>query len=233
MEYGGQNFDTGVAVKRDNASDGSSGWHHVMLVRPSGTVGGARLYVDGLGIGAIGGGYDGGDANYLTLGASTGNLANDNQDDNPGQSNFFRGVIDDLEMFVVGQNATTNFGAFDFAADNEFAAAQLAGKNAADVNGDGFVNQSDVAVLAANFDTANRVNGVALPDLAYRNRGDLDLNGVIDLLDAFVLHQGLLAAGQAGINFAALTGVVPEPTAIALAWATLGVALAQRRRSGR
>jgi hypothetical protein len=229
MEYGGQQFDTGVAVKRDSASDGSGGWHHIMLVRPFGAAGGGRMYVDGQGIGAIAGGYNGADANYLTVGATTGDLANENPNDDPGQSNFFRGVIDNLELFVLGQNGSANFGTFNFATDNQFAANQLQQFSAADVNRDGNVNQGDVGVLAANFDTANRVNGVVLPDLAFRGRGDLNLDGSIDLLDAFILHQGLLAVGEAGINFAALTGAIPEPTSWCLA-AGVCCALASGRR---
>ena len=178
VQYGGQAFDTGVAVKTDGDPDGSGGWHHVMLVRPNGTGSGARLYVDGQGVGAIPGGYDGGDPNYLTVGASTGNLADMDSSNDPGQADFFHGVIDDLEMFVLGVNgADFDYGTFDFAADNEFAANDLIGVDPADVDRDGFVNPDDVTVFATNFDTANVVNGVALPDLAYRERGDLNFDG--------------------------------------------------------
>ena len=234
IQYGGQEFDSQVTVKTDGAADGSGGWHHIMLVRPRGAAAGAHLYVDGQAIAAIGGGYNGADANYLTLGASTGNLADADGGNDPGQSEFFSGVIDDLDMFVLGVNgADFDFGTFDFATDNEFAADALVGLNPADVDRSGAVNQADVSAFAPNFDTSNLVNGVAVGDLTFRDQGDLNFDGTINLADAFILHGGLLAAGFGGLDFSQLgSGVIPEPsTALLLLIATGASVVARRSRA--
>ncbi|MGI9429366.1 MAG: PEP-CTERM sorting domain-containing protein [Bythopirellula sp.] len=234
VQYGGQQFDSGVSVKLDGAADGSGGWHHVMLVRPNGAGGGAHLYVDGQGVGAIGGGYNGADANYLTLGASTGNMADADGGNDPGQGDFFSGVIDNLDMFVLGENgAAFDYGTFDFATDNDFAANELIGVNPADVNRSGGVDQTDVAVFAPNFDTVNLVNGVAVPDLDYRDQGDLNFDGTIDLADAFILHGGLMAAGFGGLDFSVLKSPVPEPSTIAILIGAASIVAIGRRRQQR
>jgi hypothetical protein len=223
MRYAGTDFDTGVPIKLDAVN---GGWSHVMLVRPFGAAGGARMYVDGNGIGAAAGGYNGADATYLTLGASTGNLSDLDPGNDPGMGNFFAGVIDDLKMFVLGTSTNgVQYGQFDFATDNEVAAAGLAGVNPADVNRSGAVDAADVNVLLANWRSSNTFNGIVVGGLSLRDQGDLNLDGVVDLRDAVILHNGLLAAGAGtGLDFSLLG--VPEPAscwlfAVALAAAAL------------
>lgn len=221
MRYAGTDFDTGAPVKLD-AVEG--GWSHVMLVRPFGAASGVSLYLDGEGVGGAAGGYNGADATYLTLGANTGNLSDLDAGNDPGTGNFFTGVIDDLEMFVLGTSTADRieYGAFNFATDNEFAAAELMGVNPADVNRDGDVDADDVNELLSNWRFTNTINGITVSGLSLRDQGDLNFDGVVDIRDAVILHNGLLAAGGTGLDFAQLGTAVPEPTSCLM----LGIGLA-------
>lgn len=202
MRYNGNDFDSGV-----NASVGQ--WAHVMVVRPTGA--GAQIYVNGVAVAAAAGGYDGADNARLVIGANT-------SDDNGmiGMSDFFTGVVDQLEMFVMGVNGgdpATDYGTFDVSTDNAAIAAALAGKPQGDINLDGSVGPADVSRFVSNWlTTPKRLNNAAIADLDSYRAGDLNFNGIVDLDDAFILHEGLQLAGSAGLNFELLTGgTIPEP----------------------
>jgi trimeric autotransporter adhesin len=211
LRFGATDFDTTAAVGFDS-------WHHVMVVRPFGSAGGARMYVDGNAVAFAPGDYDTTDANYLTLGASTGDLADGVPGNEPGGGELFAGTIDNLEMFVLGLSSTVQYGAFVLPTDNAFIANRLSGKPLGDVNLDNFTNQTDIDLFSAHWQETKTVNGMVLGDLETRMNGDFNFDGVVDIFDAAVLHQGLLAAGfSSGLDFSRLgRDVVPEPSAAVL-----------------
>jgi hypothetical protein len=63
----------------------------------------------------------------------------------------------------------------------------------------------------------------------------LNYDGIVDLKDAYIVHQGLIGAGSAaGLDFSLLGSSLPEPTGAALAAiAMLFVASGTGRRKGR
>lgn len=96
-----------------------------------------------------------------------------------------------------------------------------------DVNLDGQISTDDIAAFVAGWKTV-------LPEddpLTAWGKGDLDLNGVSDLSDAFLLRSAL---GQAGLHFSfGQLAAVPEPSSLwGVGWA-LALASCWRRRSGR
>jgi hypothetical protein len=224
--------DTGVAVKRNNAADGSGGWHHVMLVRPFGASGGtygggARLYVDGIVIGFRSGAYTATDEAPLVLGANTSSTVT-GAEATAGSGDYFKGVIDDLELFALGTSNGTprvNHGEFDLRTDNEFIAQKLSGRAPGDLTLDGIVNNADVAEFVGNWGAEKVVDGAVLPDLTTYELGDFNLDGRVGLLDWGILRSNHV--NGANLNLAAiLSGAgIPEPTTAGLAClAALGLA---------
>ncbi|MDC0935825.1 PEP-CTERM sorting domain-containing protein, partial [Pirellulales bacterium] len=212
MVYNEVVTDSGVAVNFD-------AWTHVMLVRPSGAAGpsgGSRLFVDGVAVAAQLGGYDAADDTPLVVGANTGDDDVGTPALPPGTADFFQGAIDNLELFVLGVATTAPFddyGTFDYAADNQFAAAALTGLDG-DVNQDGLLTPTDVDDFVAGFLSVNLVNGIQVGDITSIKDGDLNLNGVTDLDDAFLLHEALVAAGAGGLVQFGFG--VPEPASAML-----------------
>jgi hypothetical protein len=85
----------------------------------------------------------------------------------------------------------------------------------ADINNDTFVDDGDVTAFVAQWR-----NG-SLPTSP--NPADLNQDGLVNLPDAFILHEELAAAGLGGLNFELLTSV-PEPSsAMLLAVAATGM----------
>ncbi len=221
LRYDGGDIDSGVAATPNQ-------WAHAMVVRPAGGTG-ARLYVDGFAIAADSGDYNHGDNFQLVLGANTG--AADSE--LVGTDNFFTGVLDDLEMFVLGVSFFDgiDYGTFDPAEDNPIIAAALEGIDPADVNMDGVVNAQDVDDFVASWLDAKTVNGISMGDLATRASGDLNLDGNINLLDWSILNAANPATGAT--IMAALQGV-PEPASLWLLGSSLAWLLIRRRAgSGR
>ena len=104
---------------------------------------------------------------------------------------------------------------------------------AGDINRDGMVNSTDVNTFVTNWRRSpKQVNGVSVGDLDTRLSGDLNMNGTVDIDDAFTLHNALRAAGVGGgLDFGLLGVSVPEPGSFSIA--VLGMAafgLARRRR---
>jgi hypothetical protein len=206
-------------------------WSHVMLVRPSGAAGGGRLYVDGIVVAANGVDYTGDDNASLVLGSNTSQDVDGNFDG--GTEEFFSGVMDNLEMFVLGTSTGDNpedFGTFDPQTDNQFIAGAMAGVPDGDVDMDGTLDPvADVDAFVAGWLNVNEVNGIQVGDLGSRAAGDLNFDGITDLSDAFVLHEALSAAGS-GLDFSLLTAAVPEPSTLVLLSLAALIGLAWRRR---
>jgi hypothetical protein len=108
------------------------------------------------------------------------------------------------DLFVVGPGETDG-GIYKLVVPTG-APNNLAG----DINQDGMVDQNDVLALKAGWYTT----GHATPFLQYTH-GDLNFDGITNLLDLYLLHDALLAAGQSS-GVEELSGQVPEPTGIAL-----------------
>ena len=196
-----------------------------LVARPYGPTGansGARLYVDGVAVAAAAGGYTGTDENVLTIGASTG----DDTNTTPGAANHFVGVLDELEMFVMGTSTATqtDFGTFNLGTDNPIVAASMAGIPDGDLTGDGNVtgdgtgdpSTDDVSAFVDGWRYEKTLNGVRIGDLETRNMGDFNYDGVVNLLDWQVLRINH-ATGAAGVDLGELLAAVPEPSALLLA----------------
>jgi hypothetical protein len=204
-------------------------WAHVMH-RTFGAGGGAVLLVNGIAVAATPNGYatgnQAGSALDLVIGAGL------NQ-----SSNFFQGQLDDFVLGVSGNNAGQpggrNYGTLDLATDNAFIRQNLAGVSAGDINRDGSVNSSDVNVFVPNWRRSQQVNGVTVGDLNSRLFGDLNMNGTVDIDDAYTLHFALRSAGvAAGLDFSLFGVSVPEPGSLAIVavgMAAIGVARRRRR----
>ncbi len=108
------------------------------------------------------------------------------------------------DLFVVGPGETDG-GVYKLVAPTG-APNNLAG----DINQDGIVDQNDVLALKAGWYTT----GHATPFLQYTH-GDLNFDGITNLLDLYLLHDALLAAGNSS-GIAELTAHVPEPSGIVL-----------------
>ncbi|WP_425400018.1 PEP-CTERM sorting domain-containing protein [Aeoliella sp.] len=246
---GGGESDVAVADTLD-----SNGWVHVMQISGTGDlVGGhsplaAIMYVNGIAVKAT---------DDLPELNNDGLSIGSNQ---AGDGNFYTGVLDDVAMFLWGDNSSqlgednavggTNgvggfnadgddWGAFSLLEDNEFIAMAIAdlgigALDDGDVNLDGDVDMDDIAALQSHWGNANLVDGFPTGDWMTRQQGDLNLDGLTNVLDAVVLRDELLAAGFSNITLDAIVGGtnVPEPNSlfIVMAGVTLGLVTFQRSK---
>ena len=180
---------------------------------------------------AAAGGYYGDDNASLVLGSNTGMDVDGNFIG--GTEEFFSGVLDNLEMFVLGTSTGAtpeDFGTFDLATDNQYVAGVMAGLPDGDVDMDGSLDPvADVDAFVAGWLNENLVNNIRVGDLDSRGAGDLNFDGITDLSDAFLLHEALAAAGG-GLDFSALTAAVPEPSTLVLLSLAAVMGLLWRRR---
>jgi hypothetical protein len=209
-------------------------WSHVMH-RTFGAGGGAVLFVNGIAVAATPNGYSTADQVVadlpLVFGSSIPNASNQS-------TNFFQGQLDEFVVGVAGNNTGQvngmamgrNWGDFNLATDNQFVARDLMGVNAGDINRDGSVNSTDVNTFVTNWRRVQQVGGVTVGDLNSRLFGDLNMNGTVDIDDAYTLHFALRAAGVgSGLDFGLLG--VPEPASFALTVFAMGAfGLVRRRR---
>jgi hypothetical protein len=165
----------------------------------------------------------------------------------PAYDNNFKGVVDDLKMYVYGNNsaqpgppAGQNYGTFSLLADNEWIVSQIALipggiLKPGDVNRDGSLNQTDVNAFVAGWKKEKRLQGflnsITVGDWQTWTWGDLNLDGIVDLKDAIILDHELNLIGAAGINFSQLGVGVPEPGSWIVAGTACAVAFCRRRRS--
>ena len=231
--------DSGVPVAYDQ-------WSHVMhlsgvtdLSRGS-TMSGGALFIDGVVVEAWKAVYEFHENQPLTIGAMQ--FEGDLNGATPSTPEYFyHGLIDDVDVFLWGTNTSdTDYGTFNAGTDNEWIAMQLAGFDDGDINLDGSVSgdgtgpasTDDVTALIENWLTVQTVNGVQIGDWNSRQQGDLNFDGIVDIKDAFILREGLLASPLSGsLDFSLLGSIaVPEPTALAMAGCALGIVIASRRR---
>lgn len=216
MRYNNVDFDSTVAVETDT-------WYHVMVVRPEGAANGAQMYVDGVAVAAAPGGYDGADTADLVVGSNTAG------DDGfaggegflGGTEEFFSGIIDDLTLFVIGDNSADvgpppgqDYGNFNFATDNGFAAFTISGV-AGDVDNNGILEEADKTAFIAGWMNENLVNDIRVGDLNSLGDGDLNYDGITDIYDLVIMQAVLPVAGLSTITTAELSGV-PEPASVTL-----------------
>ncbi|BBO32935.1 hypothetical protein PLANPX_2547 [Lacipirellula parvula] len=218
-------------------------WYHLMVVRPTGPGGGSILYVNGVAEAAATGLYFGEDApndevdatkqdnSPLVVGANTSesplSLAN---------NSYYRGIVDDLEMFVMGLNTTSDRGEFKFERDNKYAAF-FKPTHVADLTGDNAITMADVTIFANHWldekkltwSQAGNPRELVVGDLSTRMIGDLNYDGRVNLSDWAILNQANPAMGAAAM---ALIQSVPEPAACLLGAISLaGLVATVRRRN--
>jgi hypothetical protein len=239
MRYNGVDYDSGVLVTAGQ-------WSHIMVVRPAGAANGSRMYINGVARVVAPGGY-GNDWADLTIGASTagddGGVVHDEIPDPVGfmlgtPPEFYSGIIDDLEMFVMGVTPPPddiNYGNLNLVVENDFIASPVSGLSGlpGDVTNNNQFNQADKTAFIAGWMDRRMVDGFQVGDMVSLGQGDLNLDGITDIKDLLLIQGALSGAGLGTITAAELAGV-PEPSAALLAIVAAACALvAQRRRATR
>jgi hypothetical protein len=232
LQFGLQGIDSTTPVA-------FNAWSHVMQVAGSNDPENGRsnlgsvLYVNGVAVAASGALY-GFNESSLSIGS-----------DQIATANFYHGVMDNIRLSLWGNNSRQtnggagpngqNWGAFDLGEDNEWIANQLQTlgvTNPADVNLDGAVNTSDVTAFLPDWLSIRTANGIRVGDWISRQNGDLNYDGIVNLDDAFILHDGLIGEGiVGGLNFSLLGATVPEPGSAVLAFAGLFIFCGRGRQT--
>ncbi|WP_425399366.1 dockerin type I domain-containing protein [Aeoliella sp.] len=150
--------------------------------------------------------------------------------------NHFQGVIDDLEMYVYGDNsnltgppAGQDYGQFDLFADNKWIADAITSTvpggelKTGDINRDGNVDSLDIDAFVDGWLSQKVLvgahNSATVGDWETWGWGDMDHDGFVFMNDAYLLHEALLANGQGGLGMFGFPGgvQVPEPSSGAIA----------------
>jgi len=229
--YAGTEVNSNVPVSFDQ-------WSHVMVAIPDiAQPYRGVLYVNGVAIAAN-------QANYSTSATINAQalIVGANSDANGtliGTTNFFRGTLDDLKMFIWGRGynstsgAFTDFGTFNFRTDNAYAAANLS-PTFGDIAGSPGINQIDVNAFVAGWLHEKRVNNLRVGDITTYAAGDLNFDGITDLADAALFRQAMGLGAGAGLDLSAfnglINGTVPEPSAVVLITVLLSSIPRWRRR---
>lgn len=212
-------------------------WYHLMVARPFGPGRtGSVLYVNGVAETAVNGKYFAEDVPNDEVDEMSGNVhdalvvgANTSPEQGTnGQSNFFTGVVDDLDMFLMGLNNTGDYGEFEFERENGYAAF-FKPTTDGDLDDDDDIDMVDVSTFASNWLFENVVGGLLVGDLSSRAVGDFNYDGRVDLGDWNILNDASPAMAAAAMS---LIQSVPEPTTLALmALALLGAVSPRIRRN--
>jgi hypothetical protein len=220
MRYAGVDYDSTLQVT-------SGSWYHVMVVRPSGSAGGSRMYVNGNVVAVAAGGYAV-DSSDLVVGSNT---AGPKDSFTGGTGEFFNGIIDDLEMFVVGSNTAANYGTFNPFTDNKFIDFTLSSVVGDIAGNNGVIDAADKTAFINGWLDRRVVNNIQVGDLTSYGQGDLNFDGVTDIVDLARFQQALTGAGLPAITPAELAAAaVPEPsTAAMLVVGMAGVRWLRRR----
>jgi hypothetical protein len=226
MRYAGIDYPSTVSVVPNT-------WYHIEVVRPATFVNGSRMYINGIAVAAAPGGYNT-DLADLVIGSNT---AGDDLAFTGGTMEFYSGIIDELKMFVIGQapasgsKPAADYGAFNFATDNDFAAFTLSGVPG-DLNNDGALTPADKDAFIAGWLTRKVVNGIPVGDLVTFGQGDLNFDGITNIHDLVLMQSSLSGAGIGAITAADLQGLsIPEPsTAILLLACAAGLSWTRHGR---
>ena len=216
-------------------------WYHLMVVRPFGPGNGSILYVNGVAEAAATGAYQGEDVPNDEIAAS-------NQDNSPlvigantaespltlANNSYYRGIIDDLQMFVIGLNNTSDRGEFQFDRDNKYA-AHFKPTNVVDLTGDNAITMADVTIFANHWldekvltwTQGGTQRSLAVGDLTSRMMGDFNYDGRVNLSDWAILNKENPAMASAAM---AMIRGVPEPAAYTLGAIALTAVAIMRRR---
>jgi hypothetical protein len=219
--FDNDDIDSGVPVEFDQ-------WQHVFHTTLDGRTN-AAMWVDGVAVASSTEVYDDDDGPAaFRVGSSI-----------DGSANFFKGVVDNVEVFVYGDNTGDtgsgpsgpgqDWGTLDVFADNEFIAAALEGYVDGDMNGDGLVNDTDLALFQDGWkfeQVPAGIGGMPIADLETRLHGDFNVDGIVDLNDWHILRTLHTAGGGA------VTAAVPEPSTALLAALAGLLCLAAARRRG-
>jgi hypothetical protein len=203
LRYANVDYESSVTVAANT-------WYHVEVVRPSGPASGSRMYINGnaVAVATPPNDYAADQVTNLTVGSNT-----------DGNGEFFNGVIDDLRFFVLGANDNGfNYGTFNFAVDNAYAASTVSGIKgvAGDVTNDGVLNAADKTAFVNGWMDRRLVNGVQIGDMTSRGQGDLTLDGITNIQDLLIFQNALSGAGIGALTAADFAGV-PEPSTFGLA----------------
>jgi len=191
-------------------------WTHLMQVRPAGPAGGSILYVNGVAAVAQSGGYNPGQTGALSIG---GNQA--------GDGGFYHGLIDEIEMFVLGNNGIVD-SKFNYATDNGYFTDVFLPSQSGyslgdpwlvgDATFDGSVGQADVDAFIAGWLSSNAAdvvgNGGPAGDLNTIQMGDFNLDGVVDRRDWFLLREAFITAN--GFAPSINLSQIPEPNSMSI-----------------
>jgi hypothetical protein len=234
MRYANVDYESSVSVVPNS-------WYHIEVVRPAGAANGSRMYINGVAVAIAAGGYNDDWADVVVGSNTAGDDGGTTHPNIPtpqgftgGTQEFYSGIIDDLQMFVVGTSTSTtpvNYGTFNFATDNAFAASPISGlKNVAgDVTNNGVFDVNDKNAFIAGWLQKHVVNGVQIGDIASHAQGDLNLDGITNIQDLLLMQNALTGAGLGTITAAQLSGV-PEPaTAVLVVLALLPLAIGRSR----
>ncbi|MCA9241892.1 MAG: hypothetical protein KDA37_16895, partial [Planctomycetales bacterium] len=251
--YDDGRFDTGVSVV---STLDVNGWAHLMEIsEPGGDAFGGTLLINGVAVMARPTFYDP-EATPLVIGADAiGTSINDGYEnfydgvlddvrlffwgDNSNQlgADGVAGGINSggpLPTPIVLNADGQDWGGLDLGATNDWIAQKLISlgvTDPADVNlSGGLPNAADETAFVTHWRKQQVIDGVRIGDWNSRQEGDLNYDGIVDLRDAFILHEGLVAAGLGGFDFSLLSGApAPEPCTAALAVFTLMAAGSLRR----
>ena len=166
-------------------------WSHVMVVmpnKPATPTGGytSVMYVNGLAVSAQNGNYDRSvatQAEALVVGANTNATPA-----NVGNATWFKGVVHEMEMFVMGKSydtATgtfTDFGTFNLLSDNDWMLANRS-QVPGDISNNGSRGEEDVAANVAGWLKTKTVNSIRVGDKGTYAQGDLNFDGITNLVD--------------------------------------------------
>ena len=167
----------------------------------------------------------------------------------PNIENHFQGVIDDIEMYVFGDNSSVStspagqdYGTFNLFTDNDWIAAELAANHPGvsgapipgDVDLDGDVDDDDISDFIDGWRMEKRFQGAhgssTAGDFETWTWGDSNLDGVVNFSD-WALLRANHPMGE-GLNLAQLLAgrSVPEPMSFCLMAIGLGGLVAGSRR---
>jgi hypothetical protein len=224
--------DVEVAAPADIAEGAviNNQWSHVMVVmpkKPATPTGGytSVMYVDGLAVSAQNGNYDRSvatQAEALVVGANTNATPA-----NVGNATWFKGVVDEMEMFVMGKSydtATgtfTDFGTFSLLSDNDWMLANRS-QVPGDISNNGSRGQEDVDAMVAGWLTTKTVNNIRGGDKTTYAQGDLNFDGITNLTDVQSMIGLIGGSGSgSGIDIAPSSRWACRPSTVVLAIAAV------------